>query len=223
MNKTSIHIFITVILVVLLSCERTNETEIVSVISSFPEFELDGGAFMSFIKNDSLQWEEPGYQAYVNGKKISSVDYGQDVDLSTPGVYYRYYAAENAEGIVSTTRRVIAVTYRAVHENDLSGTYETSRWAEGIQTQVQKKDKNGLYVCQDVFGYPEAGVKGEFVDLGKANNGTNYLVLLNGDGYFGKYIGGRGTYAGAYLNWPLVLTEIEGEPEFSILWRNLNE
>ena len=162
------------------SCEKWNTTADVSHVSELPKFDLTGGDFISVRPSDTAEYEDPGATASANGKQLTVYPVGS-VDLSAEGVYLITYWAVNSDGLWSSAERIIAVTRYDVSGNDLSGTYTGTNWTP-VDSKVKKIDPDGLYDCSEVMGYPGASMPGRFVDLG-----NNELVLLHGEGYFGKY------------------------------------
>ncbi len=200
------------------SCEKWYDTKDVSHISTYPTFELIDGDFQSFVISDSAEYEDPGARAYDNGTPLSVYSSGE-VDLSTVGVYFIQYYAENQDGIYSLAERVVSVTRNNVSSNDLSGTYEGTTYEPFVQMKVERIDSNGLYKCSEVFGYPGTTTRGRFVDLGK-----NQLVLLHGDGDFGKYASVGGTYSQSTLNWTFYLLEgYYAGAGFPVEWKKIEE
>jgi hypothetical protein len=207
--------FITYGLILVLgsACEKWYTTEDVSHISELPEIILEGGEFVSFVRNDTLEYTDPGASAFSNGKELTVHAFGMP-DLSKVGVYLIRYYAENADDLFYITDRVIAVTYEDVTHNDLSGTYEGTNW-ETVESRVKKVHLQGLYECQEVLGYYDLEMPGRFVDLG-----NNELVLLNGQGYFGRYAASEGNYTLSTLSWTVSLIDPPNEGiEIEVLWR----
>ena len=195
------------------SCEKWNTTADVSHVSELPKFDLTGGDFISVRPSDTAEYEDPGATASANGKQLTVYPVGS-VDLSAEGVYLITYWAVNSDGLWSSAERIIAVTRYDVSGNDLSGTYTGTNWTP-VDSKVKKIDPDGLYDCSEVMGYPGASMPGRFVDLG-----NNELVLLHGEGYFGKYETVKGTYSISTLSWTISLTD---QPyvgiKVPVLWR----
>jgi len=214
--KLRIYKYILFIAVILLySCDKWDETADISHVSHLPEFNLIGGEFISFIKNDTAEFEDPGVEATVEGKQVNCYYYIPDIDLKTPGVYIIKYYAENNEGFSSTAERVVAVTYEDISDNDLSGTYEGTLWTPLVESKVRKINENGLYKCEEVLGFPGFSMPGEFVDLG-----DNKLILLPGEGYFGEYDASEGSYSSRILSWSVILLDDPYEGlEIPVTWR----
>lgn len=199
--------------ILMTGCEKWYTTEEVSRVSYIPVFEMVGGEFISMERQDSVEFEEPGVKASADGEPLT-VYYAGDVDLSEVGVYLIEYSAENNDGLVGKAERVVAVTNSDVSKNDLSGTYTGTIW-DPVESKVKKIDENGLYECEDVLGFPGFEMKGRFVDLGGSE-----LVLLHGDGFFGRYSNSEGNYTRSTLSWTVFLLDPPYKGvEIPVLWR----
>jgi hypothetical protein len=200
----------------LFGCEKWYTTDEVSHISYIPVFEMEGGEFISIERQDSVEFEDPGVTASANGEPLS-VYYSGEVDLSEVGVYLIEYSAENSDGLLGRAERIIAVTNSDVSNNDLSGIYTGTNW-DPVESKVKKIDENGLYECDDILGFPGFEIEGRFVDLGGSE-----LVLLHGDGFFGRYANSDGTYTRSTLSWTVFLIDPPYEGvEIPVLWRKKN-
>jgi len=198
------------------SCERWYTTEDASHISYLPVFTLEGGEFISVVRSDTAEFTDPGAIATSNGEELTVYPAGE-VDLSKIGVYIIRYYAQNADGLVATADRIIAVTHYDVSDNDLSGTY-TSEQFSIVESKVKKKDPSGLYECEEVLGYYTLSMPGQFVDLGEDD-----LVLLPGEGYLGRYAASEGEYTRSTLNWTISLLDPPNDGiEIPVLWRKQN-
>jgi hypothetical protein len=205
-----------VIGLLLITCDKWEETADMSHISYLPEFNFEGGEFISIVKNDTGEFEDPGMIARVQGKIVQWYYLNEpDVDITTPGLYIIYYYAENSEGFSSIAERVVVVTYEDVTNNDLSGTYTGTLWQPLVESRVTKIDEKGLYKCEEILGFPGASMPGRFADLGE-----NRLVLLPGEGYFGKYNVSEGDYSQRILSWSVILLDPPYRGlEIPVLWR----
>jgi hypothetical protein len=68
------------------------------------------------------------------------------------------------------------------------------------------------------MGYPGLEVPGKFVDLG-----DNNLVLLHGDGYFGRYANSEGDYSRSTLSWTIQLLDSPYEGlKIPVVWSKTN-
>jgi hypothetical protein len=214
--KTSFTYILLILLWLMAGCEKWYTTKEVSHISYLPVFEMEGGEFISMERQDSVDFEDPGVTATADGQPLT-VYYSGSVDLSEVGVYLIRYSAENSDGLVGKAERVIAVTNSDVSNNDLSGIYSGTNW-DPVESKVKKIDENGLYECEDVLGFPGFEMPGKFVDLG-----GNELVLLHGDGFFGRYGNSEGTYTRSTLSWTVFLLDPPYEGvEIPVLWRKTN-
>ncbi len=188
-------VFLVLLIATMAACEKWYETADVSHVSYLPEFTLTNGDFISIVKQDNGEYIDPGGIATVNGSVVNLYYDASEVDITQPGLYVVYFYAENAEGFSKTTYRFVAVTYEDVSGNDLSGVYYGTLWDE-VESRVTKINQAGLYKMTDVLGFPGYTMPGRFADLG---NGQ--LVLLPGEGYFGKYDYSEGNYTRRTLSW----------------------
>jgi hypothetical protein len=188
-----------VLAALLFSCEKWYETADVSHVSILPQFTLEGGDFISTIKQDSGEFEDPGATAWVNGSEVAVYYLYNYVDITVPGVYSVIYYAENGEGFSATALRIVAVTHEDISSNDLSGTYAGTNWDE-VQVAVIRISEGGLYKMEDIMGFPGYSMPGRFVDLGKEE-----IILLPGEGYFGQYDASVGKYTRRTLTWDVIL------------------
>jgi hypothetical protein len=201
------------ILLLFSSCEKWYTTEDVSHVSYLPEFVLEGGEFVSFLQNDTMEFIDPGATAFSGDEELDVFAFGT-VDISTVGVYSIVYYAQNQDKLIEMAQRIIAVTSEEVSSKDLSGTYENSNWSL-VESKVRKIHEDGLYECEEIMGYYDLKMPGRFVDLG-----DNKLVLLNGEGYFGRYAAYEGTYTLSTLGWTVYLLDPPNDGiEVEVLWR----
>lgn len=214
--RKSFAYYLIVILLFLSSCEKWYKTEDISHISQLPVFDLAGGEFISLQRSDTIEFEDPGVTAEAEGQALTVYASGE-VDVSEVGVYLIQYSASNKDKLLGTAERIVAVSHHNVSNNDLSGLYETNIW-EIAETKMNKIDVNGLYECDDVMGFPNYEIRGKFIDLG-----NNELVLIHGDGYFGRYGGSEGSYTSSTLAWTIFLIDPPYEgTEIPILWKKSN-
>ena len=204
------------LLLLFISCEKWYNTDEVSHVSFLPEFEMTGGDFVSFLMNDTAEYTDPGATAWSGNRELRVYAVGE-VDLSSPGVYVIQYYAQNEDELIEMDQRLIAVTWEDVSGNDLSGTYEGTNW-NPVESRVRKVHEDGLYECEEVLGYYDLEMKGSFVDIG-----DNQLVLVNGEGYFGRYAASEGSYTLSTLVWTIYLVDPPNEGiEIEVLWRKID-
>jgi hypothetical protein len=208
--------FIISLLLSLISCEKWHETSVASHVSQLPRFEIAGGDFISFVVSDSGEFEDPGAKAYEGETPLTVYSFGE-VDLTKVGVYTIAYWAQNSDGLSEIGERIVSVTISDVSKTNLSGKYEGTLWSPPVQMNVEKISDNGLYTCEEVFGYPDTKMAGKFVDLGNSD-----LVLLHGKGDFGRYAQSEGSYTLSTLSWTISLID---EPydgtTISVMWRKV--
>ena len=200
-----------VLILTMTTCDKWDDTADISHISYLPEFDMTGGDFISILK-DSGNFQLPPIRVTVQGKDVNwwGTD---DYDVKTPGVYIITYYAENDEGFSKTADRILAVTYENVINNDLSGDYERNAYGPA-EMRMTKLNSMGLYKCEDVLGFPGAPMPGRIVDLGK-----NSLVLLPGEGDFGRYDVSEGSYTKRTVSWTVILLDPPNTGiEVSVSW-----
>lgn len=194
-------------------CEKWYATEDVSHVSYIPQFNIEGGDFISLLRSDTAEYTDPGATATANDETLKVYAFGE-VDLSKIGVYIIRYLAENDDGIMGEADRIVAVTYYDVSSNDLSGTYVGTNW-DPVESKVRKVNEKGLYECDEVLGYYDLTMPGRFVDLG-----NDELVLLAGEGYLGRYASYEGSYTRSTLSWTIRLLDPPNDGiEINVLWR----
>jgi hypothetical protein len=200
------------------SCEKWYDTKDASHVSQLPRFEITGGEFNFYVVVDSAEFTDPGAKAFEGENELAVYSYG-DVDLTEVGVYIIYYYAENSDGLSSVGERIVAVGNYDVTDNDLSGDYEGTLWSPLTEMKVTKVNENGLYKCSEVFGFPGSEVKGRFVDLGE-----NELVLVPGEGDFGRYAMSNGYYTRSTLSWTISLLDEPYEGiDIEVMWQKKDE
>jgi hypothetical protein len=200
MQKVIQIVSLTLFSVILATCDKWDDTADISHVSYLPEFEMIGGDFISIIK-DSAGFKLPPIRVTVEGNDVNWYYLSNYFDVNTPGVYIITYYAENDEGFSKTADRILSVTYEDVTNNDLSGDYERNVYGPA-EMRITKLDSRGLYKCEDVLGFPGAPMPGRIVDLG-----NNRLVLLPGEGYFGKYDISEGSYTKRTVSWTVILLD----------------
>jgi len=214
--KKSFAYYLIGFLLMITGCEKWYTTQDVSHVSYLPEFELEGGEFISIQRSDTSEFEDPGVAAYADGEELTVYASGE-VDLTEVGVYIIRYFALNQDNLLGTAERIVAVTHHDVSSNDLSGTYSTDIWGL-VESKMKKTEKNGLYESEDVMGFPGYQIQGRFVDLG-----NDELELIHGEGYFGRYSGSEGSYTRSTLSWTIFLVDPPYEGvEIEVLWRKKN-
>ena len=216
-NKAK-YVFLIAIALFIVSCEKWYDTEEVSHVSYLPEFEIKGGEFLSYVVTDSAEYTDQGALAFEKDRELEVISIGE-VDLTEVGVYIIAYYAFNRDGLLGIGERIVAVTNEDVSGNDLSGKYETSRWGEKVEMKVTKIDNNGLYKCSEVFGYPGSEMKGKIVDLG-----DHELVLVHGEGDFGRFASTLGEYTLSSLSLTVKLIDEQyNNLELGIFWRRVKD
>ena len=201
MMKLKIEYIVLILIFVLTACNAWDESADVSEISYIPTFELEGGQYLSYMVNELDTFIDPGAKAYENGEEISVYTYGDTtVHPDKEGLYVVVYYTYNSYDMLGVEYRYISITSEDVTQNDLSGDYTGTIWSPQVEMKVTKLNDKGYYKCGDVMGYPGAEMKGQFVDLGK-----HKLILLPGEGYFGKFAASEGAYTLSTLSWTIKL------------------
>jgi hypothetical protein len=201
------------LLLILVSCDKWYTTEDISHNSELPQFTLESGEFISVNRADSNTFIKPGVTA-KSGETLLEVTTIGEIDFKNIGVNIIIYSATNADGLSATAQLIVAVRDVDVTNIDLSGTYVGTNW-NPMETKVKKIDPKGLYRCTEVMGYPGAKMAGKFVDLG-----NNKLVLINGEGYFGRYGISEGSYSRSTLVWTISLIDPPYKDlEIPVIWR----
>jgi hypothetical protein len=200
MQKSIKILFPVILTVIITACDKWDDTADISHVSYLPEFEMTGGEFLSVIR-DSAGFRLPPIRVTVQGKDVSWYYVNNYYDVTTPGVYILTYYAENDEGFSKTADRILAVTNEDVTDNDLSGDFESSTFGP-VEMRITRVDSRGLYKCEDVLGFPGAPMPGRIVDIGE-----NSLVLLPGEGYFGRFDISEGSYTSRTVSWTVILLD----------------
>ena len=182
MNNRILHIIFLLALGIglFVSCERWDSTEGVSHVSELPVFEFEGGQYLSFVEGELDTFIDPGVRVTSGGEPLPFDSVGA-VNVKRPGLYIIAFYAVNADNLEKIAYRYVAITHADVSSNDFTGKYTTNRWGD-VEMKVKRLSENGYYKCSDVLGYPGIEVEGAFVDLG-----NNNIVLLPGDGFFGRF------------------------------------
>jgi hypothetical protein len=132
----------------LTGCERELETEGISRITYYAEFQMQGEQWISLPVGASFT--DPGVTATEGGQPIQVTVSGDAVNTSTPGVYTIVYTATNKDGFSATTRRYIGVIAQDAIATDLTGSYKRNAGVGGVSNVTKIKD--GLYFASNVGG-----------------------------------------------------------------------
>ena len=180
------------------SCDE-DETEGLSKVTEFPEFEMTDAKYYFHEKGET--YEEPGITAYEGGEEVP-VETSGSVNSDEAGVYTIEYTATNSDGYSKSVKRYVIVHHGGIADNDLTGTYAGGYYGDG--TMEMTKIKNGLYQSTDVFGYgPPYPTPGKIVDLGEDADGVSHLVVLPTSSAFGAVFKTPGTYTDQKLAYTL--------------------
>ncbi|MBL3656869.1 immunoglobulin-like domain-containing protein [Fulvivirga sediminis] len=156
-----------------ISCD--DDTDDVSFITTYPDFEIQGGTYLSIVSGNS--YEDAGAIA-TEGENQLEVTSSGSVDSDTPGLYTITYTATNSDGYDGSAQRVIAVTEEDVSSEDLSGPY-----LSGSRSVNYEQRASGLYYGENLWA-DSNGVSGYFLHT----EGSTILVPQQ-DSPFGAYTG----------------------------------
>lgn len=117
--KKILSIIIALCSITLVSCDK--ETEGISKLTAFPEFKMEGAAFMNVKLDPAGTFTDPGVKAFV-GDEEYPVKVTGTVNIREKGLYTLNYETVSKEGFPVTTSRMVLVTPELV-QNDYSGTY----------------------------------------------------------------------------------------------------
>ncbi|MCF8331177.1 MAG: DUF5011 domain-containing protein [Bacteroidales bacterium] len=174
------------------SCEK--ETEGISKVTKFAEFEMTGPEY--YFLELGTAYSEPGVKAFEGGDEITVTTTGT-VDETQTGVYTINYSATNSDGFSKSITRTVVVYDGDLTATDLSGNYFGGYYGDANMSVSKVKD--GLYECTDVFGYgPPYPIPGKIVDIGQGN-----LIVLSTSSPFGPVLETPGTYSATKLEYTL--------------------
>lgn len=160
------------------ACEK--ETEGISRITEYANFEMQGEDFIFVLANSTFK--DPGVTA-SEGETVLPVDIKGTVNTSVPGVYNLEYSAKNSDGFAASVQRSVAVV-AALPTKDLSGKYKLVSATRNLFITITKnKGMVGYYHTTDSW-WQQKPIALDFVDLG---NGT--LVILSGSSAYGGHNG----------------------------------
>ncbi len=136
------------------SCERDLETEGISRITNFAEFQMAGDQFMSLVVGSTFT--DPGVKATEGGNEIPVTASGT-VNTATPGLYQITYSATNSDDFSASTSRTVAVLAQAEKPGvNIAGAYKNTGSFNYTSNVV--KLAPGLYRSPNVWGGGSAAV-----------------------------------------------------------------
>lgn len=172
--KNIIKLTLSVVVAALVISSCTTSTGDVSRITFFPDFVMNGDAYIILQTGDD--WTDPGVTATEGGEEIPVASSGV-VDPSTPGVYVITYSATNSDGFDGTVQRTVRVVTPGTDIDDISGSYDGLRLNRSLGgTVVITKIAPGVFECTDFMG----GYYAFGVSFGTAYQ-TNGILTQNAD------------------------------------------
>lgn len=173
--KKILSIIIALCSITLVSCDK--ETEGISKLTAFPEFKMEGAAFMNVKLDPTGTFTDPGVKAFV-GDEEYPVKVTGTVNIQEKGLYTLNYETVSKEGFPVTTSRMVLVTPELV-QNDYSGTYTLVHATRKKQITVDLvTGELGYYKASDCW-WQATAIPLYFLDMG----GTELLVLTNSCAY----------------------------------------
>ena len=115
-------------------------------VVTYPEIVLTGGNEVIIVEGDS--WVDE-YVGLVGETEVPVTKEG-NADPNTPGIYQISYSAENAEGFVATSNRIVVVLESSPSAIDLTGSW--LRAATGV-TNVITKTSDRSYQMSNAGGF----------------------------------------------------------------------
>jgi hypothetical protein len=135
------------------SCEKDDDTENVSTVTTYPIVTLKGDEFVSIPVGGTFN--DPGVNATIGGAAVEPVKGGDAIDPSKPGVYIVTYTATNPEGFSTIAKRYVGVIAPDAAALDLSGNYKRNAGALGVSKVT--KVGTGLYTTDNIGGVAVGG------------------------------------------------------------------
>jgi len=174
-TTTYIYTFIgMVMLLILAGCERTFDSEGVSRVTTYPEFNFNGDEVLFVEKGSDFQ--EPGVSATENGEEIPVVtsvtgtyfvgNAGSTLDTSVPDIYTINYAATNSDGFDGVVSRTVFVVAQGDLVTSLEGLYTSTVVRDGASGAqytdmeyvfINKTGENTYEISDGIGGYYDIG------------------------------------------------------------------
>jgi|GEM_PF-1723637 len=197
----SINILIlTVLSLVILSCDRTLDSEDITVGTiRFPSIVLQGDNPITYVVGEANSVTDPGVTALLGTDDISEqieVNGLDAVDFDTPGIYPVNYSVTTVNDLGDETTvietRYVLIAKEDISAIDLSGEYfsisESFSGASYGQTMTVRKLASGYFSCTDVYAHPAAENAGRFFVI-SATEGI-YQPQSANETIFGLYMDG---------------------------------
>lgn len=134
--------------IVALSSCKTDDTDNISIVRTYPSITLNGVPALSVNVGDT--YTDAGVVAKLGSTPVTARVTGS-VNTATAGVYTITYTAKNPEGDSISTSRIVGVVDPAVNSLDLSGVYKRS--SNNVAVNVTKLG-NGFYQTDNFGGVP---------------------------------------------------------------------
>ena len=135
-----------------LSCEKDDDTEHISTVTTYPVLELKGEEWIVVPQGGS--YTDAGVEATLGGEPVE-VAVTNLPDPNVPGVYVITYTATNPDGFSVSITRKVGVISAATAAMDISGQYKRNAGAEGVSTIT--KLGPGFYQTDNVGGVAAPG------------------------------------------------------------------
>ncbi|MEG1684520.1 MAG: DUF5011 domain-containing protein [Bacteroides sp.] len=162
--------------VIITSCEK--DTEGISSLTAYPQWKMEGKAFMNVKEDATGTFVDPGVKATIGNKEFP-IQVTGSVDIRKSGIYNIKYKAVSTEGFPTSISRMVLVTSELV-TNDYSGTYILEHATRKKEVTVKKVvGEIGYYEISDTW-WQKAAIPVQFLDMG----GTELMSLTN-DSPFG--------------------------------------
>jgi len=175
--KTVKNILLLSLIIGFISCEKDLDSEGVSKITYFPEFEYQGDEEIFVAQGSS--YTDPGVKAFENGKEITVSTTvkgifrgysGTTVNVNTADKYIVTYKAVNSDGFDATVERTVWVYKNDDFTSGLEGIYTARVKRTPSQGAVPAtKDLNYIYIWKNTNGtYQLSDGIGGYYDIGRA-------------------------------------------------------
>lgn len=158
------YLLIITILLAVAGCNNDLESEGLSRITYFPDFELEAGDIV--LHPLGAEYAEPGVRVTEEGSEISFTTTGS-VDTSTPGFNAIVYSAVNKDGFPGSATRTVVVVEPDVPSLALEGNYTSNTNAFSGQSLGQKltvtKLADGVFASSDSYAHPSLDIAVRFL------------------------------------------------------------
>ena len=144
----------------LIGCEK--ETEGISKVTEFPEFEIlgDNPLFID-VNNPPSSYQDPGAIAKEGDNEIS-VNTSHNVDVNNMGFYQVTYTAENSDGFSASAHRTVIVGCPGDLDKELTATGQATSSVSGVpdfDVSIARQD-NGKFKINEITGVFTVAIEG---------------------------------------------------------------